>query len=463
MECAKFCGVTLLIKAYILISHSNGISLYRSQNNNHLVWRSGMDYSQNLAQEFLEFVEQQPHQSLRQLLTRVLQKSRLLTGAEAGTIFLVRRKRGGAVLEAVNTQNDRIRVRPADFIVPADNKTISGYVASTGETVMLDDVYHIRPDAPYSFNPAYEARNYQTHSMLCFPLKNYNNRVIGVVQLINRIQPHTREPVPFDPHMAALVAPVARVVGSSIERADMLDQIRQKNQALQNRNRQLADHQARIAALQEQTEEAFMLSVGLLARAAEIHDEGTGNHILRTNEYSHFIARNLGMPNDFCDEIRYSAQLHDVGKMSVDQAVLKKKGRLDDGERAEMDRHTTYGHQILRDSPRLQMAAEIALNHHEKWVGGGYPRGLAGADIPLSARIVQVADVYDALRSERPYKRGFSHEETRNIILNGDDRLDPFEHFDPQLIELFAGLHEGFAQIWDQLRDDAGPAPADKS
>lgn len=420
-----------------------------------------MDYTQNLAHEFLEFVEQQPHQSLRQLLTRVLQKSRLLTGAEAGTIFIIRRKRGGAVLEAVNTQNDRIRVRPADFIVPVGNQTISGYVALTGETVMIDDVYAISPDAPYSFNPANEARNYQTHSMLCFPLKNYNNRVIGVTQLINRILPQTQKTVPFDPHMAELVAPVARVVGASIERADMLDQIRQKNQTLQNRNRQLAEHQTRIAALQEQTEDAFLLSVGLLARAAEIHDEGTGNHIIRTNEYSYFIARNLGLPGSFCDEIRYSAQLHDVGKMSVDQAVLKKKGRLDDGERAEMDRHTTYGHQILKDSPRLQMAAEIALNHHEKWVGGGYPGGLAGTAIPLSARIVQVADVYDALRSERPYKRGFSHEEARNIILNGDDRIDPHEHFDPQLIELFADMHEGFARIWDELRDD--PAPAGRS
>ena len=140
--------------------------------------------------------------------------------------------------------------------------------------------------------------------------------------------------------------------------------------------------------------------------------------------------------------------------MSVDQAVLKKKGRLDDLERAEMDRHTTYGYQILRDSPRLQLAAEIALNHHEKWAGTGYPAGLAGTDIPLSARIVQVADIYDALRSERPYKKGFSHEETLDIILNGDDRLDPKEHFDPQLITLFADTHRGFADIWENLKDN---------
>ncbi len=416
-----------------------------------------MDYQRNLAQEFLEFVEEQPRQSLSQLLARVLKKSRLLTGAEAGTIFIVRRKRGGAYLQPVNVQNNRIRVSAADFEVPINDKTISGYVAATGETVIIEDVYALQPDKPYSFNPANEAKNYKSRSMLAFPLKNYTNHVIGVVQLINRVGPGGKY-IAFDPHMAAIVAPVARVVGASIERTDMMDQIRLKNKVLQNRNKQLADQRAHIGNLQEQTEEAFLLSVGLLARAAEIHDEGTGNHIVRTNEYSYFIARHLGLPNEFCKEIHYSAQLHDVGKMSVDQAVLKKKGRLDDRERAEMDRHTTYGHQILCDSPRLQLAAEIALNHHEKWVGTGYPNGLAGADIPISARIVQVADIYDALRSERPYKVGFSHEQTKDIILRGDDRLDPKEHFDPKLIELFADTHQGFAKIWDDLKDPPAPA-----
>jgi len=413
-----------------------------------------MDYQRNLTQEFLEFVESQPRQSLPQLLAKVLKKSRMLTGAEAGTIFILRRKRKGAVLQAMNAQNDRIRLSAAGFEVPVSSKTISGFVAMTGETVVIDDVYAIGADKPYSFDPANEQRHYTSHSMLCFPLKNYTNRVIGVVQLINRLGP-SGETVPFDPHMSSIVAPVARVVGSSIELTDMMDQIRQKNLTLQNRNRQLADQRMHIANLQEQTEEAFLLSVGLLARAAEIHDEGTGNHIIRTNEYSYFIAQHLGLPKVFCDEIHYSAQLHDVGKMSVDQAVLKKKGRLDDLERAEMDRHTTYGYQILRDSPRLQLAAEIALNHHEKWAGTGYPAGLAGTDIPLSARIVQVADIYDALRSERPYKKGFSHEETLDIILNGDDRLDPKEHFDPQLITLFADTHRGFEDIWDNLKDNS--------
>ena len=159
------------------------------------------------------------------------------------------------------------------------------------------------------------------------------------------------------------------------------------------------------------------------------------------------------MPKAFCDEIHYSAQLHDVGKMSVDVAVLKKKGRLDDDERAEMDKHPLYGHQMLNAAPRLGMAAEIALYHHEKWSGGGYPMGTAGDDIPLSARIVAVADIYDALRSERPYKPAFSHQKAIKIMLKGDDRIDPVSQFDPKLITLLHKEHRGLDKIYRRLKD----------
>ena len=139
--------------------------------------------------------------------------------------------------------------------------------------------------------------------------------------------------------------------------------------------------------------------------------------------------------------------------MSVDQAVLHKKGRLDDRELAEMRRHPVYGHDILVASDRLKMAAEIALYHHEQWAGTGYPRGLKGEEIPLAARIVAIADCYDALRSARPYKPSFSHEKAVDILLNGDDRLDPRVHFDPRLLSLFAGRHAEFDAIWERLKD----------
>ncbi|MFP6782645.1 MAG: HD domain-containing phosphohydrolase, partial [Gammaproteobacteria bacterium] len=185
----------------------------------------------------------------------------------------------------------------------------------------------------------------------------------------------------------------------------------------------------------------------------EIHDEETGNHIIRVNEYSYYIAKVLDQPDVWCDEIRYAAQLHDVGKMSVDAAVLKKKGRLDDDEREEMNRHTVYGHQILADSPRLKMAADIALYHHEMWNGGGYPNRIAGDNIPLSARIVQLADIYDALRSERPYKPSFSHAKAVKILTKGDDRIDPADHFDPVIVDLFKTKHKEFDRIWNRLKD----------
>jgi HD-GYP domain-containing protein (c-di-GMP phosphodiesterase class II) len=159
------------------------------------------------------------------------------------------------------------------------------------------------------------------------------------------------------------------------------------------------------------------------------------------------------MPADFCAEIRYSAQLHDVGKMSVDGMVLRKKGPLDDDERAEMNQHPYFGYRILESSDRLQMAAAIALNHHERWDGAGYPNRRQGEEIPIEARIVSLADIYDALRSARPYKPGFSHEDAHRIILEGDARMDPEGQLDPRLRRLFADHHNGMAEIWDRLAE----------
>ena len=403
--------------------------------------------------EFLQFVEGQKNQTVGQLLDKVLRKSRLMTGAEAGTIFIARGRGKKRWLEPASLQNDAVKVKRADFIVPIGPGTIAGYVAHYGRTVMISDVYAIPKRSPYSFDPKFERSNYKTQSMLCFPLKNLQNEVIGVVQLINCRNARRAHPVPFAADVETLVAPIARVVGHSIERAEMLDQIKQKNKILSGRNRLLAEQRARIAALQEETEEAFQISVTLLARAAEIHDEETGNHIIRVNEYSYAIAKMLGLDDSWCDELRYSAQLHDVGKMSVDAAVLKKKGGLDDSEREEMNHHTVYGHQILTASPRLSLGAEIALYHHEKWDGTGYPDRIAGEGIPMSARIVQIADIYDALRSERPYKPAFSHTKAVKIMTKGDDRIDPMGHFDPKLVALFSDNHKAFDKIWNALTD----------
>ncbi len=412
----------------------------------------GREKALGLVETFIEFIEQSADQSLRSLSARVLRKCRDLTGAEAGTVFVLSGKGRKRELHAVASQNDVIRTPARSFTVPVNTDSIAGYVATTGETVFVDDAYAIPQDRPYHFNPTFDQRTgFRTRSILGFALGGFEGRVVGVVQLINRRVPGEGLPGPFLQEHAHMVMPVNHIVGRALERA-------QHQERLREQNRELRRQRTRIAELQSETERAFMVSVELLARAAEVHDEDTGNHILRVNEYAYALARRAGMPKAFCDEIRYSAALHDVGKMSVDQAILHKRGRLDPAELAEMQRHPLYGYEILMASERLSMAADIALGHHEKWGGGGYPRGLKGEEIPLAARIVAIADCYDALRSVRPYKPGFSHERTVEILTRGDDRIDPANHFDPRLLALFAKHHEEFASIWDRLVDEPAAA-----
>jgi HD-GYP domain-containing protein (c-di-GMP phosphodiesterase class II) len=408
----------------------------------------------NVLLEFLEFIEATRSTRVDDLLDRVLFKSRKLTGAEAGSIFIVRRAGRRRTLESMSIQNDQVDMATERFSITIDSRSIAGHVARTGKSVRLADVHRLPKNARYQFNPSIE-RDYrfEMRSMLCFPLKNYAGKVIGVVQLINRRDRSGRRYIPFTAAQGALIQPINHFVGGAIERTDMIERISEQNVNLAARSRTLARQRRQIAALKDQTEDAFQLSIRLLARAAELHDEDTGNHIVRVNEYSYLLAKRMELPDAYCDEIRYSAQLHDIGKMSVDQAVLKKRGALDAAERAEMNRHPDYGYKILIQSDRLTMAADIARCHHEKWDGSGYPRGLKGEAIPLSARIVQMADVYDALRAPRPYKIGFSHADARRIILEGDSRIDPGAHFDPALLRLFAQHHAEFDRIWRSLAD----------
>lgn len=402
--------------------------------------------------EFLEFIEVSKPQPLGELLARVLLKSRHLTGAEAGTIFIVRGRGSQRYLEAADAQNDVISLQSTPIVLPLNQTSIAGFVAATGETVFIDDLYSIFGDKPYSFDPSFDRLlGYRSRTMLAFPLLNHRRKVIGVVQLINRRDAGGRGPLPFEADQAGLVVPFNHIVGSAIERAGMLERIAAQNIRLKKRNRQLQTQREKIALLRDETEEAFQLSISLLARAAELHDENTAQHVQRVNEYSYFTAHLLGKPKAFCDEIRYSAQLHDIGKMSVNVAILRKKGRLDEEERQEMCMHPVYGYRILSASDRLRMAAEIALNHHERWDGRGYPHQRRGEEIPVAARIVSLADIYDALRSARPYKENYSHEHAKKIILQGDDRMEAEGLFDPKIRECFVKNHEGFAEIWDRV------------
>jgi HD-GYP domain-containing protein (c-di-GMP phosphodiesterase class II) len=198
-----------------------------------------------------------------------------------------------------------------------------------------------------------------------------------------------------------------------------------------------------------ETEKAFIYTIEALARACEAAEEHTGRHIQRVNRYAGALAANMGLESDFVDVISYSAQMHDVGKIKIPTAILLKEGHLNREEFELMMMHPVYGEKILGDSPRLRTAREIALAHHENWDGSGYPYRLAGEAIPLSGRIVKIADVYDALRSKRSYKDTLSHGEALKIFREGDDRIKPKAHFDPSILAMFFQVEHIFEKIFE--------------
>lgn len=203
----------------------------------------------------------------------------------------------------------------------------------------------------------------------------------------------------------------------------------------------------------DEVNEAFVYTIEALARAGEAADDDTGSHIKRVNEYSKFLSEKLGMNSSFCEKIYFSAQMHDVGKIHIPHSILKKNGPLTQEEYETMKLHTVYGPKIIGTSPHLKMASDIALNHHEKYDGTGYPNKIKGDEIPISARIVSLADIYDALRNSRVYKPPFSHEKAVEIITIGDGRVMP-QHFDPEVLNIFMKFNEEFNQIWNTFNLD---------
>jgi HD-GYP domain-containing protein (c-di-GMP phosphodiesterase class II) len=395
---------------------------------------------------FSELLDHHPGQSARDLAAKALRQARELMGADAGALYLLRHENGARLLECAAAQPD---TTPRGESIPLEHPSIVTQVVRTGETLKFSDAPIEAAQLP--FDPVIDACHGVTvGALIAFALSNHAGEIVGVVTLANDAGAGRRF---ADEHLGLLVR-FNRLVGAALDHADTLEQIGNIDTDKQERNDRLRDQAEELARLDDDGDEAFRMAISLLARAAEIYDEGTGNHVFRVNEYSHFLAGTLGKETDYCRELRYSAQLHDVGKMGVAPAVLRKTGALTADERREMDNHTIYGQRILSRSPRLAMAADIALNHHEKWDGSGYPSGKREDEIPLSARIVQMADIYDALRSERPYKPGLDHARARDIILYGDERIDSAGHFDPALIEAFADSHQMFDEIFQAFVGD---------
>lgn len=262
-------------------------------------------------------------------------------------------------------------------------------------------------------------------------------------------------------------------VRNALKLKEYEDILRDQNAVLERKVRE------RTAALEYSRQDI----IWRLAKAGEFRDQDTGEHVIRVAACSRVLAESLGLESEYCEALYITSPLHDIGKIGIPDGILFKPGKLTSEERSFMERHCEIGAAILMEVPVDQkdpasdvqvpvnenprasdgdlqhgdklrcLAAEIAITHHEHWDGSGYPRGIAGNDIPISGQIVAVADVYDALRSVRAYKQAFSVERTLEVM-----RMDQGTHFAPDVFAAFAGVVEEFEQIRQQHADEESVA-----
>ena len=248
---------------------------------------------------------------------------------------------------------------------------------------------------------------------------------------------------------------------------------RLRNALLTRRSQdQLREYAARLETTVEQLNGSRTELIQCLARAAEYRDNETGRHVIRVGYYARLLAERAGMDDVFVELIALAAQLHDIGKIGIPDSILLKPGKLTEEEYEIMQKHSGMGHRVLErtssdetsvlrdhtsigeqilgsaNSPITRMASIIALTHHEKWDGSGYPLGLAGEDIPIEGRIVAIADVFDALSSRRPYKPAFPFERCCDILRDGRGA-----HFDPKLLDVFLDHRTEIVRIQLQYGD----------
>jgi putative nucleotidyltransferase with HDIG domain len=337
---------------------------------------------------------------LNRVLEEVMDTLIELMRAERG--FLMLREATGELEVRIARGIAHVNLEEESFKV---SRTIVRRVVESGEPILTTNA-----QADPRFVGQVSVAAFHLRSILCAPLK-IKNDLIGVIYVDNRARAGI-----FQENDLALITAFADQAAVAIDNARLFDDLQAKNREL---------------------EEAYQATLEGWVQALDMRDKETEGHTQRVTILTQRLARSMGVSEDELVHIRRGALLHDIGKMAISDTILRKPAKLTDEERAVMQKHPQHAYEMLKRIEFLFPAISIPYCHHEKWDGTGYPRRLKGEEIPFPARIFPVIDVYDALVSDRPYRKGLPVDQVMEMIRN-----DSGTHFDPQVVEAFLAMDD---------------------
>ena len=338
---------------------------------------------------------------LKRVLEEVMDTLIELMRAERGFLML-RESSNGELSVRIARGIAHINLEEETFKV---SRTIVGKVVESGEPILTTNAQ----DDP-RFNSQLSIAAFQLRSILCAPLK-IKNELIGVIYVENRARAGI-----FQENELGMIKAFADQAAVAIDNAQLFENLQASNRELQ---------------------EAYQATLEGWVQALDMRDKETEGHTQRVTILTERLARSMGVEGDALINIIRGALLHDIGKMAIPDGILLKPGKLTDDERALIQKHPQYAYDMLKRIDFLLPAIDIPYCHHEKWDGTGYPRGLKGEEIPFAARIFPVIDVWDALISDRPYRKGYPQAEVLELI-----KADSGKHFDPRVVEAFLALDD---------------------
>jgi HD-GYP domain-containing protein (c-di-GMP phosphodiesterase class II) len=357
--------------------------------------RQELEKRQSLLARFGRMIAAESH--LDSLLTIIAEEVRNILSADRCSVFLVDPYKGELWTKVALGMEEKVLRIPL-------GQGIAGFVARTGSAVNIRDAYK---DTRFA-QDLDRITGYQTRTVLAVPLRGRDGKPLGVFEVLNKSRGA------FTEEDEGLLRILATMAATFIENATLYDDLRRSH----------------------------LETIYRMALVAEYRDqEDTGCHLRRMSRFAGILALGMGLSQAESEEIRYAAPLHDIGKVAIPDSILRKPGKLTPEEYDEMKKHTIYGAKMLAnaESRLLRLAAKVAIGHHERFDGTGYPYGLKGEQISLEARIVTVADVFDALSSKRVYKGEWTVEDALKYVEENSGKL-----FDPKVVVV---LHEKFADV----------------